>query len=366
MSKISAEEWLIGISALAAATLVLAAAGCGTALNSSSVPSSSGTTQGQSQPATGPKIGYVWDAASKSLRPLQGVAGASIIGPATVTTPAQGPGYISIASSGVSGSALFLDATGGVYQSALTGGTPTRIALLPGATTLVLSNSGAYALVLGKSTSSAVFAAKISGLPATPSVANLNVTSLPSLPSILGGAASDTGTVALAAASGSGGVSIMVFVGQSAGAQVATPQAFGGLQYVPGSDELVVADGASGAVTAISHVNTTPSSAVVSPPGGITAPVGLDITSNSRWVVVANAKGDVLRIDLTGVAATTAAHCSCAPSQVVAFSGNTVHLVTSGAGPLWIVDAGSAAPRVLFVPAITPASATAVASKSAM
>jgi len=339
----------------------MAATGCGTAIHSP-LPSPTGTTQGQSQPATGPKMGYVWDAASQSLRPLQGVAGASIAGAATVSAPAQGPGYISIASSGVSGSGLFLDASGGIYQSALTGGALTRIAMLPGATSLLLSNSGSYGLVIGKSASGGPFAASISGLPATPAVRSLNVSSLPA---ILGGAASDTGTVALVAGSGSGGVSVVAFVGQSAGAQVATVQAFGGVQFVPGSDELVLADGESGAITAISHVNTTPSPAVVSPAGGITAPVGLDITSNSRWLVAANAKGDVLRIDLTGASGTTKVHCSCAPVQVVALSGNTLHLVTAGAGPLWIVDAGSSAPRVLFVPAIG-APGAAVASKNAL
>jgi hypothetical protein len=358
---ISGESRLPGVLALASEIILVVAAGCGTALNSTA-PSPSGTTLGQSQPASGPSLGYIWDAASQSLRPIQGVAGASIVGPATVSSPAQGGGYISVASSGVSGSALFLDASGGIYQSALTGGALTRIATLPGASSLVLSNSGSYGLVMGKSGSGGTFAASISGLPATPSVRNLNVSSLPS---ILGGAASDTGTVALVAGSGSGGVSVVAFVGQSAGAQVATMQAFGGLQFAPGSDELVAADGASGAVTAISHVNTTPSLAVVSPVGGITAPVGLDITSNSRWVIVANAKGDVLRIDLTGIAGTSIAHCSCAPSQVVPLSGSTVRLVSAGAGPLWIVDAGSSSPRVLFVPGIGAANVAAVVTKSA-
>ena len=361
-SRTVSRRWLIGISALGSATLALVGTGCGTALNSVS-PSPSGTTQAQSQPASGPKLGYVWDAASQSLRPLQGVAGAAIAGLATVSAPAQGPGYISIASSGVSGMALFLDASGGIYQAALSGGGLVKVANLPGATSLVLSNSGSYALVTGKGGSGAGFAEVISGLPGSPSVRNLNVSSLTG---IMGGAASDTGTVAVAAGSGQRGVSVVAFVGQGSGTQVASAQGFGGIQFVPNSDELVVADGASGVLTAISHVNTAPASAVLSPAGGIAAPVGLDITSSSRWVVAANAKGDVLRIDLTGVAAATKAHCSCAPTQVVALSGSTVHLVTSDAGPLWIVDAGNAAPRVLFVPAITPASVPTVLNKSAM
>jgi hypothetical protein len=365
--KANCESWLIGISTVAVPALVasaffIGAAGCGTSLSPSTASSSAGTTQAQSQPPVGAQIGYVWDAASQSLRPLQGVAGAAIVGPAAVAAPAQGPGYISVASSAVSGWALFLDAAGGVYQSPLSGGTATRIALLPGATSLVLSHSGAYALVMGKSSSGAAFAASVSGLPGSPSVRSLNVATLPA---IVGGAASDTGTVALASGSASGGVSVVAFVGQGAGTQVGTLQSFGGVQFAPGSDELVVADGGSGAVTAISHVNTNPSSAVVSAAGGIAAPVGLDITSNGRWVVAASAKGDVLRIDLSGASTPALAHCSCAPSQVAALSGNTMHLVTAGAGPLWIVDAGSSAPRVLFVPAIGAASA-AVASKNAL
>jgi hypothetical protein len=352
-------EGFFGISVVAPAALVMLAAGCGTSLNPTPASSGSGTTQAQSQPASGPKLGYVWDAASQSLRPLQGVAGASIVGTPTVT--AAGAGYIATVSSGVSGTALFLDANGGVYQSLLTGGTPAKIASAPGATSLVLSNSGAYALVTGKTASGGNMAAVISGLPGSPLLKSLNVASLPG---ILSAAASDTGTVALAAGSGEGAVSVVAFVGQAAGTQVATAQAFGGVQFVPGSDELVVADGASGAVTAISHVNTTPSSAVLSAAGGIAAPVSLDITSNAHWVVAANAKGDVLRLDLTGVAAPNKVRCSCAPTQVTAMNGNTVRLVTSGGGPLWIVDAGSSAPRVLFVPAIPSTTVATVITKS--
>src|SRR5271170_4633017 len=142
------------------------------------------------------------------------------------------------------------------------------------------------------------------------------------------------------------------------------------MQFVPNSDELVVADGASGALTAISHVNMMPSPATLSPAGGIAAPVALDITTNGRWVVAANHTGDVLRIDLTGATASTKLHCSCAPSQVLALngsmSGTAVRLVTTGGGPLWIVDAGSSAPRVLFIPAISPASVPTITTKGAL
>jgi len=352
---------MLRIAAAASALLALALTGCGTSMNSA-FSSPSGTIQPQSKPATGPILGYVWDATGAALRPVQGVPGASIVGAALISAPSAGAGFIANASSSVSGAALFLDANGGVFTSPLTGAKLIQIASLPGATNLYLSHSGAYALVTGKNASGVTIASVISGLPQSPSVRALDASTLGA---ILGGAASDTGTVALAG-SGQSGVSFVAYSGQGAGAQVATAQGFGGMQFVPGSDELVVGDASSGTLTAISQVNTAPSSATLSPAGGIASPVALDVTPNGRWVVAANHAGDVLRVDLTGAIAATKVHCSCAPSQVVALSGNTVHLVTAGAGPLWIVDAGNSAPRVLFVPAISPSAVATIVTKSAM
>jgi hypothetical protein len=339
------------LSIAPAAILTLALAGCGTAINAPS-SSGSGTIQPQSQPATGPVLGYVWDASSQGLRPVQGLPGASIVGAATISAAGRSAAFIGTASSGVSGMALFLDANGGVFQAPLSGGALTRIGSIPGANALALSNSGAYALIIGQNASGVNIASVISGLPQSPTIRALDVSSLAS---IAGDAASDTGTVAIAASSGQSGASVVAFAGPSAGVQIATAQSFGGMQFVPGSDELVVADGGTGALTAISHINTAPASAILSPPGAIASPVALDITPNGRWVVAANHAGAVLRIDLTGAVAATTSHCSCAPSQVLAMrgstTGTTVRLVTAGSGPLWILDAAGATPRVLFIPA---------------
>jgi hypothetical protein len=345
-----------------AAMCLAAAAGCGTAVNSSSSSSSSTL---QAQPATGPILGYVWDAGGQALRPVQGVPGASLVGKPVVTAPSQGAGIIASASSGISATALFLDANGGVFQAPLSGGSLTKIASVPGATSLAMSSMGSTALVTGKNASGAMEASLISGLPQTPSVRALT---LPALASILGGAASDTGTAAVAGSSAADGpVSVFGFSGPGAAVAVATLQAFGGMQFVPGSDKLVVADAGSGALTAISNISTTATSATLSPAGAIAAPAALDITANGRWVVAANHAGDVLRLDLTGAVAATKLHCSCSPSQVSAFhgsaNGTAVRLITADGGPLWMVDAGTAAPRILFIPAIRPASTPPAASR---
>jgi hypothetical protein len=364
--QLSGSKQLRAIYGVAAAVLTLVLGGCGTAINSPSA-SSSGKIQPQSQPTTGPVLGYVWDAPSQSLHPVQGLPGASIVGAATLSASGRGAAFVASASSAVSGMALFLDANGGVFQAPLSGGAPNQGASIPGANALTLSNSGSYGLITGKSNSGANIASVISGLPQSPTVHSLAVSALGS---IAGGAASDTGSVALAAGSSQPGESVVAFSGQGSGVQVATAQSFGGMQFVPGSDELIIADGGTGALTAVSHINTAPASANLAPPGAITSPVSLDITPNGRWVVAANHAGQVLRIDLTGAAAATNLHCSCAPSQVQTMrgsaSGTTVRLVTSGGGPLWIVDAGGAAPRVLFIPAFTSGSVPTIVTKSAM
>jgi hypothetical protein len=342
--------------------------GCGTAINSASSSSQSGATQARAQPPAGPVLGYVWDAAGQSLRPVRGVPGASIVGSPVVS--AAGQGIISAASSNISGTALFLDAKGEVFQAALSGGALSKVASIPGATALMPSNSGSYALVTAKDGAGMSSAAVISGLPKSPVVQNLSVAASQSgQSSILGGAASDTGTVVLAMGS-EAGVSFVAFAGQGAGVPLATAQGFGGVQFVPGSDELVFADGASGALSAVAHVNTKPTVSVLSPAGGIAAPVALDITQNGRWVMAVNHSGNGLRADLSGATIPTKLHCGCAPTQVVAMnggaSGSTLRLVTADGGPLWVVDAGVVSPQVQFIPAIGPSPSPAIVTKNAM
>jgi hypothetical protein len=342
------------VSLAIAATFCLGAAGCGTSANSA--PSGAASTlQPQSRPATGPTLGYVWDTAGQTLHPVQGVPGASIVGSRLVDTPGNGIAIVAAALSVRSGMAFFLDANGNVFQAPLTGGTSTQIANISGVTSLAVSNSGSYALLTGKKA-----AALISGLPQSPVTHLLDASGLNG---ILNGAVSDTGASVLAggARSGPGSVSLLAFVDQKAGTVIATLQVFGGMQFVPGSDELIAADGETGAFTAISHISTTAAPAPLTTAVSIASPAALDITPNARWMVAANHGGDVLRIDLTGTQAAVKVHCTCAPGQVTAMTGTTLRLVTEGGGPLWIVDAAGAAPRVLFVPAITAASVAASA-----
>ncbi len=351
-----------GIFLAIAVLSALALSGCGTSVNpAASSPPGSGGIQAASQPAAGAMLGYVWDSSNQGFRPVKGVAGASVLGAAVISTTKPASGFAATASSTRSGMALFLDAAGSIFQSQLSGGKLTQVASLPGASNLMLSNAGTTALVTGKDASGASVGLVISGLPNSPSPRTLD---LSATGSVVGGAASDSGAVALAASSGSG-VSFLAFPGAGTGIQVAAAGGFGGMQFVPDSDELIVGDSSTGAFTAILHVGGSSTAAALSS-GGIISPVGLEVTSDRRWVVAANRSGDVLRIDLSGATAAATSHCSCSPSQVLAMSGTTVRLVTAAGGPLWIVDAGRAAPKVLFIPPAGRATVPTITTKSSL
>lgn len=261
--------------------------------------------------------------------------------------------------------AVLLDAQGNVYQGALTGGSLIRVAAVTGGTNLALSSSGAYALVTGKSAAGGSVAALISGLEQTASThqALLNTLDVSTLPSILAGSVSDTGAAAIASGAG-GPARIAAFPTGKPMVQVTQLGAFGGMQFVPNSDQLVLADNASGGFSSVAHVNAAALTiAALSTGAGIAGPVSLDLTSDGRWVVAANHAGDVLRVDLSGVQAASKVHCSCAPTEVRALNGAAVQLVTGSVGPLWTVDAGGATPRVFFIPAIASAPLVANASR---
>jgi hypothetical protein len=60
----------------------------------------------------------------------------------------------------------------------------------------------------------------------------------------------------------------------------------------------------------------------------------------------------VVTLDLSGNRADLA--CNCTPTQLAPM-GKLFALTAFGSGPLWLADAGSTGPRVVFVPALTAA-----------
>ena len=62
-----------------------------------------------------------------------------------------------------------------------------------------------------------------------------------------------------------------------------------------------------------------------------------------------------VRLDLSGTTPPLRIACTCQPAQLTPFMGNAVFsLLPLTASPNWAVDASAAAPRTVFIPAVTP------------
>jgi hypothetical protein len=186
----------------------------------------------------------------------------------------------------------------------------------------------------------------VTGLAGSPQVQTRSVAA----GALVAAAVSDAGTVVIAA-----GKPLKVGTLSAAGAfaPVASVQALGGMSFLPGAEDLLIADaGASSAMV----VRGVASGAVSQALGvaGLNQPVAIAGSNDGHWAVIADG-GDqsVFRVDLTGGTAAQKLGCACQPAAVSALSGGATFRVNGlYGGPLWTVDTTSAAAQMLFVPAI--------------
>jgi hypothetical protein len=309
-------------------------AGCGTL----AVPGP-GSSPVVSAVSNGPQLGYLWNAADQTLRPVLGVPGSSLLGQSV--TPAGV--YSNGAASARSAMALLQSANGSVSSLALPSGSAQ---LVPGASfngnaQIVFSPSGTDAILFSPGAASLLL---ITGLGTTPQAQTLAVPA-----GLLSAAVSDTAQVA--AASGSGPITVALLAG-SHGALGAL-SGFGGLGFLPGGDDLLLADSATGLVTVIRHSSSAPAPQNFTS-STIQAPVGVAASLDGKWAVVANgADASVVRLDLSGATSPLRIACACQPALLVPLRGNAVFsLMPLDATPNWVVDASAATPRTVFIPAL--------------
>ena len=93
---------------------------------------------------------------------------------------------------------------------------------------------------------------------------------------------------------------------------------------------------------------------------GVASPAGAALSADGRQLWIANAgKHTVLGIDIAGRTAVSVA-CGCEVTTLVPLAdGSSFRLNELDSGPLWLLDATPGVdPRVLFVPALQPATAS--------
>ena len=283
-------------------------------------------------------LGFAWDSTGQVLRGISGVPGAAQLD----TLAGTGLGFSTALAAGSHDYALLLDGKGALYVATLPGGTPQQLSEGPWSG-VAISASGAYAVAYGSGAAPQL----ISGLPSQPAFHSVDSRGL----SVVGASVSDGGAALLAGGASNGSVTILA-VGQGATAvPVLTIGSLGGMSFVPGSDRALVADAASGNVTQIASVSSAPAPSAMSG-AKISQPVGLDVSSDGKWALVANGSGTVMRLDMSGQNAPVVTKCSCTPTTVANLSGSAFLLTGAGSSTAWMVDAGGGSPRFLFIPAL--------------
>lgn len=289
-----------------------------------------------------PKLGYAWNQADKTLRPIIGIPGAAQFGESV--TPAATYEYGAAEPAGTY--ALMLGDSQTTYRVSLPDGAATLLAGKAAAgSRIVFAPGGAYALIFAPGNTGGTV---ISGTAGAAQVRSVNFTG-----AATDAAISDTGAVAVALRSGSG---CPVQVTPASGNSVSLPslKVCGGLGFVAGGDDLLMADAGSNELFRVHAASTTPTVAPMVTAGLLKMPQSVAASHTGHWAVVANS-GDssAVRIDLTGALPPQRTACDCQPSTVVPLAGDGAFRLTAlQTGPVWISDASRSSFPVLFVPSL--------------
>jgi hypothetical protein len=304
----------------------------------------SGALFAASQPVSGPVLGYVFDASAHRVRPLLGIAGASVAGqPLDADADLYQAAYAPVHN--------FILALAGDDLTPLLivpgqPGVPIEGAL-PGATRIVLSPQGSSAVLYFKKAGRAQI---LTGLPDAPEVArSVDLSVVPGAPVAL--AVSDDAE-ALVAIVGGDAPALDVFTADGAMSTVTLGEPATAFAFLNDSHDAVLT-GASDAFLLHDVLNgaaLTPLAA-----DGIGSPAALAVSpDNTRAVALNSDSNGIVTLDLGGGPAALVA-CSCSASGIARLSGNAFRLTDYTGGPLTLFDISPGNARLLSVPpAATP------------
>jgi len=311
--------------------------GCGSGIN---LPAGGGGGNPAATAApNGPQLGYFWNAADQTLRPILGIPGASQIGQSVVPAGA----YVTGAASSAANVAVLQEPDGTLDLMALPSGAPMHVkAATTAGAQIRFSPNGKSAVIF---TPGAKSIALLTGLTSSPSIS-----AIASPAAIDEAALADSGSVAIAARA-----NIQLLSAAGAVTPLGTVGALGGLAFA-GSDDLLFADASANTLTLVRSAASKPSPTLVPTASLLMSPSALGVSPNGQWVLVANSgETSTVRIDLTGQAPPLRIACSCTPALVAPVAGTANFRITDATGgPIWGVDAGTGTPRSFFIPAVHP------------
>ncbi len=322
--------------------VTLALSGCGSGLLSGALGASgnSSTSQSVSAPSS---LGYAWNTADRTLRPILGVVGSSRIGASVVPSNTYAGGFASSASS----VALLVRTDGTIDRMMLPALTPStlpgvtvptnvRVRFSPAGTGAVLFTPGATTVVL------------VTNLNATPQTVSLAAPS-----ALLDVVVSDKGTVVVLQKQGAG--TQMAVLAQGGSIQPVTSlSGIGTMTFLAKREDLLVTDAAANSLTLVRNIGASATLAQVPTANLLKTPTSVGAALDGRWAVVTNgAESSVARIDLSGQLAPQRITCPVQPSGVEQLAGEANFRFSEiGHSPAWLSDMSAPAPTMLFVPAI--------------
>ncbi|MGA2196769.1 MAG: hypothetical protein ABSH40_16020, partial [Bryobacteraceae bacterium] len=161
-------------------------------------------------------------------------------------------------------------------------------------------------------------------------------------------AISDDGVYLLSVSGGS--VRLLSVNGQN---RSLIPAAAGALvAFAPGGHDAAVLDPAAGLLFIRDAAGAAGVQTIAQPDDSLASAVGIGFSQDgAKLYVASSAAQDVVAFDLAASSRSTFS-CDCTPSTLVPM-GTLFRLNEFGSGPLWLLDTGATAPRIVFVPAHT-------------
>jgi len=304
----------------------------------------SGFALAQQGSVSGPVAGFVFDPSVQALRPLLGIAGAATVGDPIssgyqLTGAYVAPRQDSVFAIAADGSTHYFKLSSATLSEvgiAALPAQPERIAFSPSGTAAVLYSNGRAQMVTGLPGSPA-FAGSVE-LGAGPR--GVHPTSL---------AVSDDGVYLLFAVGGS-----VQLASQSGGVRNVMPAGeHASVAFAPGGYNAAVAARGTGAVLISDVPGASAQQTLTAGDQPFQIVAGVSFSADGKLLFVASAAAQsVVTLDMAGNRTDVA--CNCSPAELTPMA-NLFRLNELGAGPLWLVNAGSSPVSIVFVPALTAA-----------
>lgn len=298
---------------------------------------------------TGPVAGFVFDGAGHTVRPIQGVPGASLLGDGF----GFGMDVSSVSISPRQDSAFVIAADQSLHFFLLKNGTPSEVSLggVTGTPERVLfSPSGTAAALMGDDSSRI-----LTGLPNAPTLAgSVRIaafsgqvsTGLRSMGIPANVALSDDGTYMLATVQGQ--ARLLSVQGQNRSLMAAQTGAL--VAFAPGNHDAAVMDSLTGLTLIRDAAGTGTTQLLSVPDDGLAGPAGLAFSQDRQTVYVASSTAKSVVAFSPAGGTRTAIGCACTPTTLTPM-GNLFRLNELTGDPLWLLDGTAATPRTVFVPA---------------